>query len=194
MKKVWIIVVVSALACALAPAQEKPQDMEEQKAMAAYMAANAVNENHEFLNKFAGNWDVQMTSWMAPGKPPVQERATAQAELRFDGRFLFLSFQGKMMGMPFTGLQILGYDNMKKMYVTLWMDNSSTHIFKTTGMREGNVITETGKWPDPVMGKEMGVKARTTFLNDDEYLYEQFMVQDDGKEFKSLELRCLRKK
>jgi hypothetical protein len=194
MKKRWIIVVVLALSGVLASAQEKPQDMEKQKAMAAYMAASAVNENHEFLKKFVGDWDVQMTFWTAPGKPPVTSKAASKADVRFGGRFLFISFMGEMMGKPFAGQQIVGYDNMKKTYVTLWMDNTSTHIFRTTGMREGNVITETGKWPDPVTGKESGVKARTTLLHGNEYLYEQFMVQDDGKEFKSLELRCLRKR
>ncbi|HEX7502355.1 MAG TPA: DUF1579 family protein [Acidobacteriota bacterium] len=194
MKKVWIAVVAFAVMGVLASAQEKTKEMEGQQRLAAYQAANAPNEHHEFLKKFSGDWGVQMTFWTAPGKPPVTSRATAMSDVRFGGRFLFISFTGEMMGKPFAGQQIVGYDNMEKMYNTFYMDNTSTHIFVTKGVRLGDVISETGSWPDPVTGRVSGVHARTTFLNNDEYRYEQFMVQDDGTEVKMLELRCQRKK
>jgi hypothetical protein len=194
MKRGCITVLVFAVLGVLASAQEKPKDMQEQQRQAAYVAANAPNEHHEFLKKFIGDWDVRMTFWTAPGKPPVMSRATARSDVRFGGRFLFVSFTGDMMGQPFAGQQIVGYDNMEKMYNTFYLDSTSTHIFVTKGVRLGDVISETGTWPDPITGKAFGVHARTTFLDNDEYLYEQFMVQDDGTEVKSFELRCQRKK
>ncbi len=191
MKKLMIILLVMA---APAWAQEKPAADAQQQAMEAYMQAGAVNENHEFLKKFAGTWDVQVTSWMAPGQPPSVSNSTVQADLRLGGRYLVMSFVGEMFGQPFEGLQIVGYDNMEKRYTTFWIDNTSTHFFFTAGTREGSVISEAGLWPDPLTGVQVPVKAKTTLVGPDEYLYQQFMVMPDGSEFKSMENRCRRRK
>jgi hypothetical protein len=194
MKKAWIIVLVFAGLGIRISAQEKPVVTVEVERMAAYQAANAVNEHHEFFKKFVGDWAVQMTFWTAPGKPPVTSRAAAKSEVRFGDRFLFILFTGEMMGKPYEGQEIIGYDNLEKMYNIFYMDNTSTHVYVAKGVQEGDVLSETGESTDPLTGKKSAVHARTTFLGKDEYLYEQFMVQDDGNEIKMLELRCLRKK
>jgi hypothetical protein len=188
-------IVLLALCLALAPllAQDKP-DAERQKAMDAYMKAGAVTENHEFLKKYAGNWDCQVKGWMAPGQPPAVSQGTFVGEMRLDGRFLFMDFKGEMFGQPFAGVQIIGFDNMQQKYISLWIDNSSTFFFITTGTRQGNVINEAGLFPDPLTGAQLPVKARTTWAGADEYLYEQFMVQPDKSEFKSMEMSCKRRK
>jgi len=38
------------------------------------------------------------------------------------------------------------------------------------------------------------IRARTVFTSPDEFSYEQFMPLPDGKEFKSMENHCTRKK
>jgi len=50
-----------------------------------------------------------------------------------------------------------------------------------------------GKWADP-MGGTTAVRSVTRLTGPDEYVYEMSMTLPDGKEFKSLENRCLRKK
>ena len=194
MKKAWIIVLVFAVLGILASAQEKPKVTVEVDRMEAYQAANATNEHHDFLKRFVGDWGVQMTFWTAPGKPPVTSKATAKSEVRFGGRFLFVLFSGEMMGKPYEGQEIIGYDNLEKMFNVFYMDNTSTHVYVAKAVQEGDVLSETGEMTDPLTGKKSGIHARTTFLDNDEYLYEQFMVQDDGSEVKTMELRCLRKK
>jgi hypothetical protein len=194
MKKISTVCLLAVCFCALASAQEKPAAGEQQLAMEAYLKAGALNENHEFLKKMAGSWDVQVTSWMAPGQPPSVSKSTVQADIRLGGRYLVMSFVGAMFGQPFEGLQIVGYDNMEKRYTTFWIDNTSTHFYTTAGQREGNVISETGSWLDPLNGSQVPVKAKTTLVSADEYLYQQFMVMPDGSEFKSMENRCRRKK
>jgi len=196
MKKIWIVIFIAATVTnsLLARPQEKQPDAEQQKAMEAYMKMGAVNENHEFMKKYTGNWDAQVKGWMAPGQPPTVSRGAFQGEMLLGGRFLLMNFRGEMFGQPFAGLQIIGFDNMQKKYVTLWIDNSSTFFFLTTGTRQDNVVSESGLWPDPLTGAPAPVKAKTTWVNADEYVYEQFMVMPDGSEFKSMEMRCLRSK
>ena len=189
-------IVLLTLCLAVAPllAQEKPSAAEQQKAMEVYMKAGAVTENHEFLKKYAGTWDCQVKGWMAPGQPPTVSQGTFQGEMRLDGRFLFMDFKGEMFGQPFAGVQIIGFDNMQQKYISLWIDNTSTFFFMTTGTRQDNVISESGLFPDPLTGAQLPVKARTTWVSADEYLYEQFMVQADKSEFKSMEMSCKRRK
>ena len=193
MKKTIILMAVLLLVMP-ALAQEKQPDAEQQKAMEAYMKASAVTANHEFLNKYAGGWDCLVKGWTAPGQPPTVSHGSFQGEMRLDGRFLFMDFTGEMFGQPFTGLQIIGFDNMQQKYVSLWIDNSSTFFFMTTGTRQDSVISETGFWPDPLTGDQVPVKARTTWVNADEYLYEQYMVMPDKSEFKGMEMSCQRQK
>ncbi len=193
MKKT-IVLLALGLAVVLALAQEKQPDADQQKAMDVYMKAGAVTANHEFLKKYTGLWDCQIKGWMAPGQPPTVSRGTFQGEMRLDGRFLFMDFKGEMFGQPFAGVQIIGFDNMQQKYVSLWIDNSSTFFFMTLGTRTNDVISESGLWPDPLTGTQLPVKARTTWVGADEYLYEQFMVQADSSEFKSMEMSCKRRK
>lgn len=194
MKKAWIIVLVISVFGILASAQEKPNVTVEVDRMAAIEAANTTNEHHDFLKKFVGDWGVKMTFWTVPGKPPVTSQATAKGEVRFGGRFLFVLFTGEMMGKPYEGQEIIGYDNLEKMFNIFYLDNTSTHVYVAKGVQEGDVLSETGEMTDPLTGKKSAVHARTTFLDNDEYLYEQFLVQDDGNEVKMMQLHCFRKK
>ena len=175
-------------------AQESGQD--QQKMMEAYMKTGALNENHAFFKSFAGKWDVTTKAWMQPGAEPSLSQSTARAELILGGRFLRIEITGTMFGQPFEGLQILGYDNMKKKYNTFWIDSTSTAFFTTEGTRDekSKVITETAEWADPMTGGTMKVKTKTTLIGEDEYVFEMFMVNPDGTEFKSLENRAKRKK
>jgi len=191
MKKIFVVW-AALLAVLVALAQEKPADAQQQKAVEAYMKMGAVNENHEFMKKYAGNWQVQTTAWMAPGQPPALSRSTARGEMALGGRFLLMNFRGEMFGQPFEGMQIVGYDNLQKKYITFWIDSTSTFFFLTSGTRLGNTINEAGFWPDPLTGAQVTVKARTVWVGPDEYTYEQFMVMPDGSEFKSMENRCTR--
>jgi hypothetical protein len=193
MKKT-IVVLAVLLVVVQALAQENQPSAQQQKAMEAYMKMGAVTENHEFLKKYVGGWDCQVKGWMAPGQPPTVSRGSLQGEMRLDGRFLLMNFKGEMFGRPFAGLQIIGFDNMQHKYITLWIDNTSTFFFMTAGTRLDSVISESGLWPDPLTGSQVPVKARTAWINADEYLYEQFMVMPDKSEFKSMEMRCQRQK
>jgi len=191
---VLLFVLVAFMPCVSAIAQETKTD--QQKAMDAYMKAMAPNENHAFLKSFAGQWDVTSTAWMQPGAPPSMSTSTGTAEVILGGRYLMMKYQGVMFGQPFEGIQIMGYDNTQKKYNTFWIDNTSTSFYLTTGTRDaaGNTFNDTGLWPDPMTGGTSKVRAVTKIISPDEFTYELFMVGSDGKEFKSLENRAVRKK
>jgi hypothetical protein len=167
---------------------------EQQKAMEAYARVGALNENHEFLKQLVGEWNVNSRGWMAPGQAPVVTESKAKAELILGGRFLMWRIQGNMFDQLFESVQIVGYDNQQKKYVTFWIDSTSTAFYMLEGTRQGNVMSDTGIWPDPVTGGREKVRDVLTVVGPDEFTFELFMVGADGKEFKTIENRCLRNK
>ncbi|MFP4083166.1 MAG: DUF1579 domain-containing protein [Candidatus Aminicenantes bacterium] len=160
------------------------------------MKMMALNENHAYLKNFEGEWDVKTKAWMQPGTEPVVSQNTSSAELILGGRFLMMKFKGSMFGQPFEGLQIVGYDNLQKKYVTFWIDSSSTAFYLLSGTRDGSAeaIIDTGEWADPMTGGTIGVRAVTKWISKDEFVYEMYMISPDGKEFKTLENLSSRKK
>ncbi len=174
-------------------AQTSSQD--QQKAMEAYAKAMAVTENHAQLKFFIGTWDVKSTMWTFPGTPPTNSQNSAEATSILGGRFIATKIKGTMMGQPFEGIQIVGYDNMQNKYITFWIDSSSTAFFLLSGTYEpaNKTWSDGGQWADP-MGGTTRVRSVTKILGPDEYVYEMYMEMPEGKEFKSLENHCIRKK
>lgn len=183
-----------ALSAALWLSAQTAQD--QQKAMEMYLKLGAVNENHAYFKQFVGEWKAKATMWMMPGTPPATSENTSKAELILGGRFLKMTYSGTMMGQPFEGFQLVGYDNLQKKYVTVWADNTSTAFYMTTGVRDatGKVMTEEGLWPDPMSGGQVKVRNVTKWLGPDEFSYESYMRLPNGQEFKSLEQRVVRVK
>jgi len=76
-----------------------------------------------------------------------------------------------------------------------WIDNTSTAFFLLSGTydAEKKTWTDTGTRADP-MGGTTNVRGVTRIAGPDEYVYEMSMTMPGGKEFKSMENRCVRKK
>ena len=194
------VIVLSATAVFLTAAlgvgfSGQTTEQDQQKAMEAYAKAMAVTENHGLLNFFIGRWDATSTMWAFPGTPPTTSKNAAEVTSILGGRFIMMEISGTMMGQPFKGIQIVGFDNMLKKFQTFWIDSTSTAFFLLSGTydAEKKTWTDTGKWADP-MGGTTDVRGVTRIVGPDEYVYEMFMGMPDGKEFKSLENRCVRKK
>ena len=100
------------------------------------------------------------------------------------------------MGMLFEGLSIAGYDNFKKEYVTMWIDNAGTGIYQTSGTvdKASKTRTETGLWDDIMTGGKSKVKWVTKVIDDNKYEFVMYSADPTGKEFKSGEIVYIRKK
>jgi len=175
--------------------QEMPSEQDQQKMMEVYMELGALNENHEHLKNFVGEWGVTTKGWMFPGTDPTVSQGAIKGELILGGRFLKMEFKGTMFGQPFEGFQITGYDNLKNKYVTFWIDSTSTAFYLMSGVRDKatNAMRASGVWPEPMTGGTMKVRDVTELVSGDEFRYEMFMTGPDGKEFKTLEYVAKRK-
>ena len=98
------------------------KQMDPQAMMEMYQKLATPGEPHKLFATLAGSWTTTTKEWMEPGKPPTESTGTAEMKMLLDGRFLQQEFTSQMMGQPFSGIGIDGYDNLRKRYVTTWID------------------------------------------------------------------------
>ena len=167
------------------------QTQEEMKAWMDYMTPGPV---HEMIAKSNGDWTEEITFWMAPDAPPTKTTATATNKMILGGRYQYSSVTGDMMGMPFEGVSILGYDNAKKIFQSTWLDNFGTGITNMTGTwdQATNTVNFTGTSMDPMTGKDMNIRQTFKIIDDNNQIMEMFTTMD-GKEMKTMEIKMTRK-
>jgi len=171
-------------------AAQEPQADEQ----AAMIAAAAPGDFHAFLAGKAGSWNVVGKMWGAPGEEPMVSETSAEAQMILGGRFLYETMQGEIMGQPFEGLGITGCDNATGIITSVWYDNSgtATNILTGTCGVPGGPMDLTGTARDPMTGLDMKVHTRTTFVSEDESLFEYFTSGAGGAEVKVMELHYTR--
>lgn len=94
-----------------------------------------------------------------------------------NGRFLEEEFQGEMMGKPFRGCSLMGFDNTKQTFNTVWVSDMQTAMFCSEGRGEsGNkVITLEGKANCPATGrKDVVMKTVFRLLSQDKHIFEMY--------------------
>jgi Protein of unknown function (DUF1579) len=178
----------------LAPAQQgqKPPEMTPaQKAeMEAYMKAGTPGAPHQALASTAGSYDLKIKSWHEPGGPAMEDTGTATRSMALDGRVLVEQVTSSMMGRPFTGHGMMGFDNVSGKYWSTWNDSMSTGILVSEGACDasGKTCSFTGSWNDPI--KKAPVKARMTtrWTSPTTEIFELYGPGKDGKEMKMMEI------
>ena len=165
-----------------------------QKIMEIYKKVGTPGEPHKLLAKLEGSWTTRTRGWMEPDKPPVDSTGTCEQKLVLDGHYLQQVYTGDMMGVPFTGINLLGYDNHARKYVSVWLDSMSTAIyyFEGTASADGRTITQKCGYDDPLRGPS--VWRSVTRIRDDNTLeYEMFITPKGGKKEKMMEMTIVRK-
>ncbi len=150
-------------------------------------------EHQKMMAQRTGEWNATMTMWMDPTQPPQKEEAKVHYEMMMD-RYLTSSYKGTFMGMPFTGMATMAYDNGTGKYYMTWVDNMSTGMMQMSGTY--NEATKTielkGVSQDPMTGTEMPVRQTITFVNDKTEHMEMFIPGMDGKETKMMEIHLVK--
>jgi len=168
--------------------------MDMQKIMEIYKKAGTPGEPHKLLAKLEGSWTTRTRGWMEPDKPPIESTGTCEQKLVLDGHYLQQVYSGDMMGLPFTGINLLGYNNHTGKYESVWLDSMSTAIyyFVGTASADGRTITQKCSYDDPVRGPS--VWRSVTRIRDDNTLgFEMFITPKGGKEEKMMEMTVARK-
>jgi hypothetical protein len=173
----------------------KPKTIKDmQEIVEIYKKVGTPGEPHKALAKLEGSWTTSSRSWMEPGKPPVVSAGTCEQKLILDGHYLRQEYTGDMMGQPFTGINILGYDNQSGKYESVWLDSMSTGIFYFVGpaSADGKTITQKCSYDDPLKGPATWTSV--TRIKDDSTLeFEMFITPRGGKKEKMMEMTVSRR-
>ena len=187
-----------ALALIASPVMAKDKkpakQMDPQAMMEVYQKLATPGEPHKQFESLAGSWTTQTKEWMEPGKPPTEASGSADMKMLLGGRYLQQEFTSEMMGQPYTGMGITGYDNLHKRYVTTWIDTWGTGIFQMEGTAsaDGKTITLKGSHPKPGGGK-MTHRAVGKIADGNTQTFDMYGAHHGGKETKVLEIIYSRK-
>ena len=191
MRKIFLA--MSFLAVGVLAAGEQDQEMmsaEDKAMMEAWQKAGAPGEPHEKLEALVGEWEAHSKFWSDPSEPPMESEATSSSKTIFDGRYIEQKYEGEWMGQPFHGVAMWGYDNLRKKFVSTWIDSTATSIYYSEGEwdAEKKAIVFHGESVDPVTGKTEMLEQIVRFDSDDKHVFEMFTVGEDGKEVKTMEI------
>ena len=169
-------------------------DADKAEMMKKVEAAGKPGPGHQALNALEGNWKAEVKCWMDPAGSPEVSQGTARASWKFNGRFLEEEFHGQMMGKPFTGRTLLGFDNTKQTFNSVWVSDTQTSMFTSEGKGDsGNkVITLEGKASCPATGrKDIPMKTVLRVISPDKHVLEMFDASQ-GQNAKTMEITYTR--
>jgi len=158
------------------------------------MKLTSPGEHHVNLSKMAGEFTYTSKMWMEPGGEAMESSGEKTAEMVMGGRYLKEFVTGNVMGMPFEGMAITGYDNASEEFIFTWIDNFGTGILSGTGRwdeHKGYVFE--GDTFDINRGEMVHWEQVVKVVTDDKHKLEWFMPGPDGTPYKMMEIVYLRK-
>lgn len=174
------------------PAAAPAMDPAKQAQMEALQKLGSPNENHQVFEPLVGKWTYTLQWWMAPEAPADSMSGTTENTLLFNGRFLTQKVKGESKDFPgFEGLLLLGYDNVRQEYQSVWLDNMATGLMTGSGGYDAaaKTITQAGEFGCPMTGETHRYFRSAWHITDaDHNTYTSYSKTPEGREFKSMEI------
>lgn len=194
-----VLLAVSAATAQDPNSASRAASPEEQKkrAVEAVMRRHQPGENHRRLAPLVGTWEAKWKVWHQPNTKPADEATgTATFEWTQDGRFIRGTYEGDgIMGRPFTGELILGYNASHGHYELVWINSFETSVTRYEGQpkldAKGNFegIELRGQADNCATGqKSVAYRSVWRIVDDNTLLEEVFGPDRSGKEFKATEV------
>jgi len=165
--------------------------------MEEYMKLMQPGEAHKHLQHYVGTWDTVSKIWMGgPGTKPLESTGTSIFKSVLGGNWIMEEHTGTMMGMPYKGVGMMGYDNYKNLYVGTWFSNMGTEMLQMAGARhpKSGVTTLYGTMDEPQLNVHgRTVKYVTTPIDDDHYTF-AIIDLHAGDDYKVIEISYTRRK
>jgi hypothetical protein len=159
-------------------------------------------ENHKRLAAGVGTWDYKVKYWLNPDNPPAESTGTSVARAIMGGRYVITDHTGKMQ-MPgpdgamvdteFVGMSVEAYDNVKKKFVSSWIDNMGTGIMNSEGTYDAasKTFTYFAEY-EPMPGMKTRIRE-VLKATDQNHRTLEYFEDRGGKEVKTMEITYARK-
>ena len=188
----------TATSAAAPPSQPNPEEM-----MKQMMEMSKLNENHKLLADMNGNWNYAIKMWMNPdpNAKPQESKGTATRKSVMGGRYFVMDVSGKMQmpgedgkmkDMQFKGMAVEGYDNVKKKFVSSWIDSMGTGIQGSEGTYDpaSKTFTYTMEM-EPMPGMKQQVRE-VIKVTDKDHMMLEWYENRGGQEKKTMEIAYTR--
>jgi hypothetical protein len=140
-------------------------------------------KEHQWLQKFVGEWTCEIEAVMGPDQPPAKFKATDSVR-SLGGLWVVCEGRGETPdGGITTTILTLGYDPARKRYVGTFLGSMMTNLWVYDGGldAEGKVLTLDTEGPHMgVEGKTAKYKDVIEFKSDDHRVLTSHMLGDDG--------------
>jgi Protein of unknown function (DUF1579) len=188
----------SAAQPATATGQPDPQEM-----MKQMMEMSKLNENHKLLADMNGSWNYTIKFWMNPdpNAPPQESKGTATRKSVMGDRYFVMDVTGKMQmpgedgkmkDMQFKGMAVEGYDNMKKKFVSSWIDSMGTGIQFSEGTYDPATKTFTFNMEVEMMPGMKTPVREVIKITDKDHMMLEWYENRGGQEKKTMEIAYTR--
>lgn len=196
MKKTVSMLVLGALvAISLPAAAQDEKGAMDAEMMAAWQEMMTPGPHHVAMATRAGDWTVHSKMQMDPSETPMETDGTAHLEMVANGLFLQESVNSPMMGMPWVGYGVFGFDKTLNKHVGVWYDSAGTMMMNFQGDCSDNcsTITMSSNFIDPMTKQPSSMKV-VTKTTDADHATNQMYGMMDGKEWLMGEITYTRKK
>lgn len=194
--------IVSIVACTITLSawadkhnQHKDQpamDPKMQEMMKKYQEAATPGEPHKMLTEMAGTWKYTSKMWEKPDSTPSESTGKSKFKSILGGRWVQQEFTGKAMGQKFEGMGLVGYDNVKGKYESIWMDSMSTGAMKAEGTLDASTKTlkDSGTMSCPISSdKKQEFRSEWQMVDKKKMVFSMYgKGPTDGPEFKMMEI------
>jgi hypothetical protein len=192
----------SALSAAQ-PASATGQPPNPQEMMKQMMEMSKLNENHKLLADMNGSWNYAIKMWMNPdpNAKPQESKGTATRKSAMGGRYATMDVtgklqmpgeDGKMKDMQFKGMAVEGYDNVKKKFVSSWIDNMGTGIAYSEGTYDPASKTFTFTSEMEMMPGMKTPVREVLKMTDKDHMMMEWYETHGGQEKKTMEIAYTR--
>ena len=186
MKKTTILFLLASIGLISIGGRALAQDADAMKKYTDFMTPG---DMQKILAAANGKWSEDITLWMAPGQPPSKSTGTVDYKMILGGRYQQGNITASFGGMPYEAVSITGYDNMKKLFFSSYVDNMGTGVLNMEGTYDAatKTITLTGTEQDPMTGKEMKMRETLKMVDDHTEVTAMYDITG-GKEIKMMEI------
>lgn len=176
-------------ATAVAQDSKAPMTPETKAMMEAFQKAGTPGAEHQQLAALDGTYDLTVKSWHSPDAPPSTDTGTATRRMILGGRVQVEEVTSQMMGQPFTGQGLHGYDNVTGKHWATWNDSMSTGLMVSEGTCDAaRTCTYTGTYHDPVSRKPVTSRMISRWPDRNTEVLEMYAPGPDGKETRVMEI------
>ena len=156
--------------------------------LAPLMSAQGIPEmsgpapEHDFLQKFVGEWEVVSEGSPGEGQPSITAKAVMKSSM-LGKLWLVNASNTEIAGMKMDSIQMIGFDPQQKKYVGIWADSMINHLWHYQGTvdESGRKLVLSAEGPTMTGdGKMARYQDAFEFKDDDTIVTTSSMQAEDG--------------